>query len=182
MSILDTIKKIMPYLKTDSGYVLCRLSSQAVEMDDGLTLEQKVTSLNSLIESKVDTSSVVNNALTTEEGFVLDARQGKVMDDKITELNGKLDEIKVVRKAYPMTLEPNSYVGGNMGTFQIPSEDIQKYGHVISATFSGGSSAPGVVNITHYTGGDEWWAYVSCVDGTGNLIVQFLNVDFEFGN
>lgn len=90
MSILDTIKKVMPYLKTDSGYVLCRLSSQAVEMDDGLTLEQKVTSLNSLIESKVDTSSVVNNALTTEEGFVLDARQGKVMDDKITELNGKL--------------------------------------------------------------------------------------------
>lgn len=92
MSILDTIKKVMPYLKTDSGYVLCRLSSQAVEMDDGLTLEQKVTSLNSLIESKVDTSSVVNNALTTEEGFVLDARQGKVMDDKITELNGKLED------------------------------------------------------------------------------------------
>lgn len=90
MSILDTIKKVMPYLKTDSGYVLCRLSSQAVEMDDGLTLEQKVTSLNSLIESKVDTSSVVNNALTTEEGFVLDARQGKELDDKITELNGKL--------------------------------------------------------------------------------------------
>ena len=91
MSILDTIKKVMPYLKTDSGYVLCRLSSQAVEMDDGLTLEQKVTSLNSLIESKVDTSSVVNNALTTEEGFVLDARQGKELDDKITELNGNLD-------------------------------------------------------------------------------------------
>lgn len=81
-----------------------------------------------------------------------------------------------------MTLEPNSYVGGNMGKFQIPSEDIQKYGHVISATFSGGSSAPGAVNIIHYTGDDEWWAYVSCVDGTGNLTVQFLNVALEFGN
>lgn len=102
--------------------------------------------------------------------------------EKSSDLISKLDGIKVVRKAYPMTLDPNSYVGGNMGTFQIPSEDIQKYGHVISATFSGGSSAPGVVNITHHTGNDEWWAYVSCVDGTGNLIVQFLNVDFELGN
>ena len=35
MSILDTIKKVMPYLKTDSGYVLWRLSSQAVGMVDG---------------------------------------------------------------------------------------------------------------------------------------------------
>lgn len=90
MSISDTVKKVMPYLKTASGYVLHRLSSQAVEMDDGTTLEQKVTSLNSLISNKVDTSNVVNNCLTTEAGFVLDARQGKVLDDKITELNGNI--------------------------------------------------------------------------------------------
>ena len=39
MSISSTVKKVMPYLKTASGYVLHRLSSQAVEMDDGTTLE-----------------------------------------------------------------------------------------------------------------------------------------------
>ena len=55
MSISSTVKTIMPYLKTASGYVLHRLSSQAVEMNDGTTLEQKVTSLNSLISKKVDT-------------------------------------------------------------------------------------------------------------------------------
>ena len=93
MSISNTVKKIMPYLRGVSEYILLRLSSQAVEMDDGTTLEQKVTSLNSLIASKVDTSSVMNNILTTEEGFVLDARQGKELDNKITELNGKLDGI-----------------------------------------------------------------------------------------
>ena len=49
MSISSTVKKFMPYLKTAKDYVLYRLSSQAVEMDDGTTLEQKVTSLNSLI-------------------------------------------------------------------------------------------------------------------------------------
>ena len=94
MSISDTVKKVMPYLKTASGYVLHRLSSQAVEMDDGTTLEQKVTSLNNLISQKIDSSDVVNNCLTTESGFVLDARQGKALDDKITELNGNLNNIK----------------------------------------------------------------------------------------
>ena len=79
-----------------------------------------------------------------------------------------------------MVLEPNSYVGGNMGTFQIPSEDTEKYGSIISATFSGSSTAPGSVNITHYTGSGEWWTYVSCVDGTGNLIVQFINIGINF--
>ena len=79
-----------------------------------------------------------------------------------------------------MTLDPNSYVGGNMGTFKMPNEDIEKYGSIISATFSGSSTAPGSVNITHYTGDDEWWAYVSCADGTGNLIVQFINTGINF--
>lgn len=47
MAILSTIKKVMPYLKTATGYVLCRLSSQAVEMDDGTTLQESYDSLNS---------------------------------------------------------------------------------------------------------------------------------------
>lgn len=87
MSISSTVKKIMPYIKTASGYVLHRLSSQAVEMDDGTTLEEKVTSLNNLISQKVDTSTVVNNLLTTEAGFVLDARQGKALNDSISDLS-----------------------------------------------------------------------------------------------
>lgn len=95
MSISSTVKTIMPYLKTASGYVLHRLSSQAVEMNDGTTLEQKVTSLNSLISKKVDTSKIVNNCLTTESGFVLDGRQGKVLNDKITELNGNLPKFSL---------------------------------------------------------------------------------------
>lgn len=94
MSISSTVKKIMPYIKTTSGYVLHRLSSQAVEMDDGTTLEEKVTALNNLISQKVDTSTVVNNLLTTEAGFVLDARQGKTLNDSISELSSKLEVIK----------------------------------------------------------------------------------------
>ena len=46
MAILSTIKKVLPYIKTATGYVLCRLSSQAVEMDDGTTLQESYDSLN----------------------------------------------------------------------------------------------------------------------------------------
>lgn len=91
----------------------------------------------------------------------------------------ELRNIKITRKSYKMTLEPNSYVGGNIGTFQIPSEDIEKYGTIISVQFSGGSTAPGSAYVTYYTGSKEWWAYASCVDGTGNLVVQFLNIDLD---
>lgn len=91
----------------------------------------------------------------------------------------ELRNIKITRKSYKMTLEPNSYVGGNIGTFQIPDEDIEKYGTIISVQFSGGSTAPGSAYVTYYTGSEEWWAYASCVDGTGTLTVQFLNINLD---
>lgn len=90
MSISSTVKKFMPYLKTAKDYVLYRLSSQAVEMDDGTTLEQKVTSLNSLISKKLNSANVVNNLTTTNSGYALDARQGKALNDSITSLNSAL--------------------------------------------------------------------------------------------
>lgn len=42
------------------------------------------------LTAKVDTSKIVNSLLTTAAGFALDARQGKVLDDKITSLNSNL--------------------------------------------------------------------------------------------
>lgn len=49
MAILSTVKKFLPYVKTATGYVLYRLSSQAVQMDDGNTLQAAYNSLNSKI-------------------------------------------------------------------------------------------------------------------------------------
>lgn len=46
-----------------------------------------------LNDNKFAKANVINNLLTTEAGFAIDARQGKVLDDKITELNGKLQNI-----------------------------------------------------------------------------------------
>ena len=112
MSISSTVKKIMPYIKTASGYVLHRLSSQAVEMDDGTTLEEKVTALNNLISQKVDTSTVVNNLLTTEAGFVLDARQGKTLNDSISELSSKLSEEELIQDGLSVCTDVHAAVSG----------------------------------------------------------------------
>lgn len=41
---------------------------------------------------KLNTANVINNLLTTEAGYALDARQGKIIGNRITELSGKLKE------------------------------------------------------------------------------------------
>lgn len=56
MAILDTVKKVIPYIKEATGYVLCNISSQAVEMDDGTLLQDKIESMDSEIDGKANTS------------------------------------------------------------------------------------------------------------------------------
>ena len=49
-----------------------------------------------IIESlakKLGLSQLANNMLTTEEGFVMDARQGPVIQGQIDEVRGDVDEI-----------------------------------------------------------------------------------------
>ena len=50
-------------------------------------LSEKTKDNTDVIEEKVDKNSVVNNLTTTEEGFVLDARQGKILKDEINVLS-----------------------------------------------------------------------------------------------
>lgn len=53
------------------------------------TLQDKIGT----IDNKVDQNYVVNNLTTTEQGFVLDGRQGKALQDQITSLNGSLNTV-----------------------------------------------------------------------------------------
>lgn len=58
--------------------------------NSGLTapnVQRAIDEVNENTSKKVDKSSVVNNLITTEEGYVLDARQGKVLKDEITNLS-----------------------------------------------------------------------------------------------
>ena len=53
------------------------------------TLQDKIA----LVDNKIDKVNVANNLTTTEADFVLDARQGKALQDQLTSLNGSLNDI-----------------------------------------------------------------------------------------
>lgn len=54
------------------------------------TLQDKIAS----VDNKINTTNIANNLTTTEANFVLDARQGKTLQDQITSLNGSLNHFK----------------------------------------------------------------------------------------
>ena len=51
-----------------------------------------INSLKSVVDTKLNAANVINNLLTTAAGYALDARQGKALNDKITQLNNKLTD------------------------------------------------------------------------------------------
>lgn len=55
------------------------------------TLQDKIA----LVDNKIDKANVANNLTTTEADFVLDARQGKALQDQLTTLNGSLNSKKI---------------------------------------------------------------------------------------
>lgn len=95
-------------------------------------------------------------------------------NSKITELNGKLNGIKVTTKKYRMTLEPSSYIGENLGRIQIPKEDLDNYGTIVGTSFGGDSTAPGSAHVLYESDPNDTWVYASCVDATGTLRVSFI--------
>ena len=51
------------------------------------SLNRDVSDIRKDVDSKLSKSSVVNNLITKESGYALDARQGKVLNDKISAIN-----------------------------------------------------------------------------------------------
>ena len=92
----------------------------------------------------------------------------------MAELQNKYEGIKVTIKKYPMTLEPSSYVGGNLGRIQIPKADLDQYGIIVGVSFGGDSTAPGNAHVLYENSPNDTWVYASCVDVTGTLRVSFI--------
>ena len=61
------------------------------------SLNGDVADIRKDVDDKLSKSSVVNNLVTTNEGYALDARQGAALDEKITELNDSLSVLRAVK-------------------------------------------------------------------------------------
>lgn len=61
-----------------------------------------VSAINEIEGDKLDKENIANNLTTTQEGYALDARQGKVLDKKIDDLGGEVSGLnsKIHEEAY----------------------------------------------------------------------------------
>lgn len=62
-------------------------------MDQVNNVIKLADTLKDKINGAFPAANLINNLTTTEAGFGLDARQGKALDDKITEINGSLKNV-----------------------------------------------------------------------------------------
>lgn len=86
----------------ESGTLSINLDGTTITLDEAKNVIKLADTLKDKINGAFPAANLINNLTTTEAGFGLDARQGKVLDDKITEINGSLNN-KIGRIIYPVS-------------------------------------------------------------------------------
>nr|DAS30498.1 MAG TPA: hypothetical protein [Caudoviricetes sp.] len=79
----------------EDGTLKVSIDGTTLTMDQVNNVIKLADTLKDKINGAFPAANLINNLTTTEAGFGLDARQGKALDDKITEINGSLSNFKV---------------------------------------------------------------------------------------
>lgn len=74
----------------EDGTLKVNIDGATLTMDQVNNVIKLADTLKEKINGAFPAANLINNLTTTEAGFGLDARQGKALDDKITEINGSL--------------------------------------------------------------------------------------------
>lgn len=77
----------------EDGTLKVSIDGTTLTMDQVNNVIKLADTLKDKINGAFPAANLINNLTTTEAGFGLDARQGKALDDKITEINGSLKMI-----------------------------------------------------------------------------------------
>lgn len=75
----------------EDGTLKVSIDGTTLTMDQVNNVIKLADTLKEKINGAFPAANLINNLTTTEAGFGLDARQGKALDDKITEINGSLN-------------------------------------------------------------------------------------------
>ena len=78
----------------EDGTLKVSIDGTTLTMDQVNNVIKLADTLKEKINGAFPAANLINNLTTTEAGFGLDARQGKALDDKITEINGSLTNVK----------------------------------------------------------------------------------------
>lgn len=91
----------------EDGTLKVNIDGTTLTMDQVNNVIRLADTLKDKINGAFPAANLINNLTTTEAGFGLDARQGKALDDKITEINGSLNT--TIKRA--ATLNGNEALG-----------------------------------------------------------------------
>lgn len=76
----------------EDGTLKVNVDGTTLTMDQVNNVIKLADTLKEKINGAFPAANLINNLTTTEAGFGLDARQGKALDDKITEINDSLND------------------------------------------------------------------------------------------
>lgn len=113
----------------EDGTLEVSIDGTTLTMDQVNNVIKLADTLKDKINGAFPAANLINNLTTTEAGFGLDARQGKALDDKITEINGSLNNNRNIIWSSPnaltlsvvnrwaasdnfITLQPGKYILG----------------------------------------------------------------------
>lgn len=112
----------------ESGTLSINLDGTTITLDEAKNVIKLADTLKEKINGAFPAANLINNLTTTEAGFGLDARQGKALDDKITEINGSLNDLNnfKFRKVID-NWSSSSQVSGGCGIYKINTIEDKFY-------------------------------------------------------
>lgn len=151
----------------ESGTLSINLDGATITLDEAKNVIKLADTLKDKIGSALQPESIVNNQITTEEGFALDARQANPNIDgslakQVAELNSNLNK----------KIDKIRYDNSNKGV------EISYLGAAFIVLYQGGSLGAAIyfVNSTSYV-----FSYTKISDTLANWKVTFSSVDKTTG-
>lgn len=145
------------------------------------TLQDKIGTIG----NKVDKNYVVNNLTTTKQGFVLDGRQGKALQDQITSLNGSLNN-RLTGSRFTTTdtttlSDIKNYIHANMNPglsfmqiFDGKSKFFNTSGNWLMIGFAQDQVSGCILAVNHWS--SEVKIIVAYNDPSGNKMLKISNI------
>lgn len=130
------------------------------------TLQDKIA----LVDNKIDKANVANNLTTTEADFVLDARQGKALQDQLISLKGSLNGKKVP------TIGIENIFTGNPFAVIADSSDFATVGGTKWEQDNGGYH---VENIKYPAGGSVYLTVRMTLPANSIVLIDVNTLNYE---
>lgn len=115
----------------ESGTLSINLDGTTITLDEAKNVIKLADTLKDKINGAFPAANLINNLTTTEAGFGLDARQGKALDDKITEINGSLNDLNNFKfRKIINNWSSASQVSGGCGIYHVDTIEDNFYSSI----------------------------------------------------